>query len=72
MWLQGAAVPESGHPEESGVRLPNWPLKVKQDLISKVSGQIVLDALIRSVQSGCSVVQTPVPKKAEFRGYAHL
>ena len=46
--------------------LLNLQLGAKQGLISKVSEQIVLDVLMRLVQSGCGVVRTLVLKRAEI------
>ena len=48
------------------MQLLNLQLEAKQVLISKVSEQIVLDVLMRSVQSGCGVVRTLVLKRAEI------
>ena len=42
-------------------------LAVIQGLISEVSEQIVLHVLMRSLQSGCSVVLTLVLTKAEIK-----
>jgi hypothetical protein len=44
---QDAVVLELVLQEELGVPSLNWPSKVNQDLISKVSEQIVLDGSIR-------------------------
>ena len=46
--------------------LLNLQLEEKQGLISKVSEQIVLEVLMRSVQSGYGVVRTLVLKRAEI------
>ena len=46
--------------------LLNLQLEAKQGLISKVSEQIVLEVLMRSVQSGCGFVRTLVLKRAEI------
>ena len=69
---QDAVVLELVLPEELGESSRIWPLKAKQDLISIVSEQNVLDVSMHLVQSGCNVVQTLVLKKAKNSTYLFL